>query len=62
MAGRRHWASDIFVGGTIGLLVGRYIYKHHHDPDLPGSPVTIRSRLTPDIGFGGGTIALAWEL
>jgi membrane-associated phospholipid phosphatase len=62
MAGRRHWASDIFVGGSMGFLVGRYVYKRHHDPDLPGSPVTVRSRLMPEFNFGGNTVALSWHL
>jgi hypothetical protein len=62
MAGRRHWASDIFVGGSMGFLVGRYVYKNHHDPDLPGSPVSIGKRLTPEIGFGGSMVALTWRL
>src|SRR5262249_50081788 len=36
MGARQHWVSDIFVGGSMGFMIGRYIYKQHHDPDLPG--------------------------
>lgn len=59
---RRHWVSDIFVGGSTGFLIGRYIYKHHHDPNLPGSPVSrsANSRLVPDVGFGRGGPTLSW--
>jgi membrane-associated phospholipid phosphatase len=64
LGARRHWLSDIFVGGSTGFLIGRYIYKRHHDPSLPGSPVnrTTASRLIPDVGFGmrGATLTWAW--
>lgn len=64
VSGRRHWLSDIFVGGSTGFLIGRYIYKRHHDPNLPGSEVrrTGGSRLVPDVGFGitGPTLTWAW--
>ncbi len=60
MGARRHWASDIFVGGSLGFLVGRYVYKHHHDPNLPGSPVHRTSRLIPTFTFGGREIDLYW--
>ena len=62
MGARRHWASDIFVGGSLGFLVGRYVYKHHHDPNLPGSPVHRTSRLIPTLTFGGREIDLYWGL
>jgi hypothetical protein len=62
MSARRHWVSDIFVGGSLGLLVGRYVYKRHHDPRLPGSPVDRTSRFIPEVGFGGRGIALSWKL
>ena len=61
VAGRQHWISDVFVGSALGFLEGRYIYKRHHDPNLPGSEVQRSSRLIPafDIGTSGGT--LYWE-
>jgi membrane-associated phospholipid phosphatase len=62
LSARRHWLSDITVGGAVGFLVGRFVYKHHHDPDLPGSPVHRADRLIPHIGFGGGGIILNWPL
>ena len=27
LSAEKHWVSDIFVGGSMGFLVGRYIYK-----------------------------------
>jgi membrane-associated phospholipid phosphatase len=61
MSARRHWVSDIFVGGSTGFLIGRYIYRKHHDPSLPGSIVNRISRLYPKFGFGEGGAQLAWE-
>ncbi len=63
VSARRHWGSDIFVGGATGFLIGRYIYRKHHNRDLPGSPVN-RSRLdrlTPDIGFGMKGATASWS-
>ena len=60
LSARRHWFSDIFVGGSTGFLLGRYVYKRHHDNRLPGSPV-IRTRLTPDVGISSGGVALSWH-
>jgi membrane-associated phospholipid phosphatase len=64
VSARRHWASDIFVGGASGFLIGRYIYKTRHDPSLPGSPVNRprAQRLLPEIGFGGTGPVLSWRL
>ena len=61
VSGRQHWVSDVFVGGALGFMEGRYIYRRHHNPDLPGSPVRRVSRLIPDfdVGPSGGT--LYWE-
>ena len=44
VAAQRHWASDIVVGGSMGFLVGRYVYKRHHAATLPGSIVPSRNR------------------
>jgi len=35
--GQKHFPSDVLVGSALGWLVGREIYKQHHDPDLEGS-------------------------
>jgi membrane-associated phospholipid phosphatase len=61
VSGRQHWVSDVFVGSALGFMEGRYIYKRHHNPDLPGSPVRRVSRLIPafDVGTSGGS--LYWE-
>ncbi|MEW5979962.1 MAG: phosphatase PAP2 family protein [Acidobacteriota bacterium] len=61
LSAQRHWVSDIFVGGSLGFLIGRYVYKTHHDPNLPGSPVGRSSRLVPQVGFGGRQFFLAWQ-
>jgi membrane-associated phospholipid phosphatase len=32
VSARKHFFSDVFVGGTLGYLIGRYVYRSHHDP------------------------------
>ena len=34
VTGGDHFPSDIFVGGALGYLIGRQVYRAHHDPDL----------------------------
>lgn len=33
---KEHFPSDALVGSAIGWLVGQYVYRDHHDPDLEG--------------------------
>jgi membrane-associated phospholipid phosphatase len=61
---RRHWLSDITVGGSLGFLIGRFTYKRNHNPNLPGSPVR-RAAVTmiPDVGIGAdGGVRMSWRL
>jgi hypothetical protein len=37
VAGNQHFPSDIFVGGTFGYLIGRQVYRSHHDQELDGA-------------------------
>jgi membrane-associated phospholipid phosphatase len=60
LSARRHWFSDIFVGGSTGFLLGRYVYKKHHDSNLPGSPVRRTDRWAPDVQIGGTGVNLSW--
>src|SRR6185312_7487433 len=34
---RAHFPSDVLVGSAAGWLIGRQVYKAHHDPDLGGA-------------------------
>jgi membrane-associated phospholipid phosphatase len=34
--GRQHFPSDVVVGAAIGWLIGRQVYRAHHDPELGG--------------------------
>ena len=34
---KQHFPSDVLVGAAIGYLTSAYIYRKHHDPELPGS-------------------------
>ncbi|HZD93411.1 MAG TPA: capsule assembly Wzi family protein, partial [Candidatus Sulfotelmatobacter sp.] len=37
VADQKHFPSDVLVGSVAGWLIGRQVYKAHHDPDLPGA-------------------------
>jgi len=37
--GKDHSPSDVLVGSALGWLIGREIYRAHHDPDLGGGTV-----------------------
>jgi hypothetical protein len=60
LSARRHWFSDIFVGGSTGFLLGRYVYKKHHDSKLPGSSVRRTDRLRPDLQIRSTGMAMNW--
>jgi hypothetical protein len=34
VTGKQHFPSDVFIGGTLGYLIGRQVYRAHHDADL----------------------------
>ncbi len=40
VAARQHFPSDVVVGSALGYLIGRYVYRAHHDPGLPGASAT----------------------
>lgn len=62
LSARKHWVSDIVVGGSLGFLIGRFTYKRNHNPGLPGSPVTRSQRLIPQVGVSGSSVVLSWRL
>ena len=46
VSARKHFFSDVFVGGTLGFFIGRYVYHAHHDPDRKWS-LTPGARVDP---------------
>ena len=34
--GKKHFPSDVVVGGLLGWFVGKHVYREHHDPMLGG--------------------------
>jgi membrane-associated phospholipid phosphatase len=36
VTGKQHFPSDVFVGATMGYLIGEHVYRSHHDRDLDG--------------------------
>jgi membrane-associated phospholipid phosphatase len=47
--GRRHYLSDIFVGGAIGYGIGRYVYRAHHDAALDANVASAGKRWRPAV-------------
>ncbi len=39
VAARQHFPSDVVVGSALGYLIGHYVYRAHHNPELPGANV-----------------------
>ena len=62
LSAQKHWVSDIFVGGSMGFLVGRYIYKVHHDPRVDGVVPRRAERFIPNVGYGRRGVTLTWGL
>ena len=46
--GKQHFPSDVVVGAAVGWLIGRQVYRAHHDADLSGNAAG--SLATPDEG------------
>jgi membrane-associated phospholipid phosphatase len=34
VAGRQHFPSDVVAGAAVGWLIGRQVFRAHHDPDI----------------------------
>ena len=62
ISAEKHWLSDIFVGGTTGFLIGRFVYKSHHNARLDGTTLRTSDRLFPDFGITsrGATASWSW--
>jgi membrane-associated phospholipid phosphatase len=62
ISGQQHWVSDIFVGSTMGFLIGRYIYKAHHDARVDGVVPTRAEWLIPQqFGMTAHGAAVGWN-
>jgi len=62
LSAQQHWLSDVFVGGTMGFMIGRFVYKHHHDPRIDGLAPRKIDQIVPQISVTahGGTAAWNW--
>ncbi|HUQ90317.1 MAG TPA: phosphatase PAP2 family protein, partial [Bryobacteraceae bacterium] len=60
LSGQKHWVSDLFAGGTMGFMIGRYAYKNHHDPRVDGGHTKRAERYVPQFGMGPRGLTLAW--
>ncbi len=61
LSGEKHWVSDIFVGSTMGFLIGRYVYKTHHDPRADGEVPKRTDRFIPQFGITAHRATVAWN-
>lgn len=61
MSAQKHWPSDLFVGGTMGFLIGRFVYKSHHNPDIDAEQRGI-DRFIPNVAFSGRQFSLFWRI
>lgn len=61
LSAQKHWASDVFVGGTMGFLIGRYVYKTHHDPRVDGQAATRADRVIPQFGMTAHQATAVWN-
>jgi membrane-associated phospholipid phosphatase len=62
LSGEKHWVSDIFVGSTMGFLIGRYVYKAHHRRQVDGELSTSTDRrLIPQFGITAHRATVAWN-
>jgi hypothetical protein len=51
---REHWVSDTVAGAALGYAVGRIAWEARSD--------SRRSKDTPALKIGPGSVALQWEL
>jgi membrane-associated phospholipid phosphatase len=61
LSAQQHWVSDLFVGSTVGFLIGRYVYKAHHDTRIDGEVPTRADRLIPNFGITAHEATVAWN-
>ena len=62
LSGQKHWLSDLFVGATTGFMIGRFVYKTHHNPSVDGELPQRGERFIPDFGIGRRGLTLTWKL
>ncbi len=58
--GEQHSPSDVVVGSMIGYLIGRQVYKAHHNPELPGESIGTVVKTKETESGGSGFVASAY--
>jgi membrane-associated phospholipid phosphatase len=61
LSAQQHWVSDLFVGSTVGFLIGRYVFKTHHDPRIDGEVPTRADQVIPTFGITAHEATVAWN-
>ena len=57
IAAQKHFASDVFVGGTMGWFIGRYVYNTHMS-HLAHKHSSLIPMIVPQIGPAQRTYAV----
>jgi membrane-associated phospholipid phosphatase len=60
VSAQRHWVSDIVVGGSTGFLIGRHIFKRHHDPVFSEADPPL-NHLLPDVAVSTNSVSMEWQ-
>ena len=59
---RKHFASDILAGGSMGWFIGRYVFQQHLDPNIHkrfNLPISVVPAINPITHSYGFAVALA---
>jgi membrane-associated phospholipid phosphatase len=60
VSGRKHFPSDVAVGGILGWMIGRQIYRAHHDTDLDDGEYGRFVPSAPEGRFEGPQSGTTW--
>jgi hypothetical protein len=61
LSAQQHWVSDLFVGSTLGFLIGRYVYKAHHNTRIDSEVPARADRVIPQFGITAHEATVAWN-
>src|SRR5438445_2157871 len=59
IAAQKHFASDVFAGGTMGWFIGRYVYDTHMS-HLAHKHSSLMPMVVPQIDPYGDAILSSW--
>jgi membrane-associated phospholipid phosphatase len=52
MGAQRHFLSDVVAGGSLGYLLGSWLFNRHHNPALGGAAIRTKGiSMSPDFRY-----------